>query len=384
MATNVLIFCFILILLIIGIIGLMIKETLDSLKSKKSERSIIINVLLTLSIVLLLFSFFAPYFFTNTSIGKSIITGDATGLIGDTMGGVMNPFIAIAAALLTFLAFWIQYKANEQQKKDLRIERFENKFYELLKIHRDNVNEVAIGQTLTGRKAFISMFNELKFTYYVVNKFTHFYNSLNRQHPINDDIAYNVSYLIFFFGIGKNSSMIVKDLLGEDYDEYFGAVERQISIYQLFWEIERDCKRDLEITTDQEEIFTLDLRYKPCNGQMSKLSHYVRHLFQLVKFVDDAEDNIFSYDQKYDYIASIRSQLSAHEQLLLFYNAVSVLGKPWIDNNYLKTYCVVKSCPLPLANFYTMPRELLGDENQYGRVMFEWGDIKNRMQSEVN
>ena len=45
----------------------------------------------------------------------------------------MSPFIAIAAAILTFFAFWVQYKANEQQKIDLKVERFENKFYELLR-----------------------------------------------------------------------------------------------------------------------------------------------------------------------------------------------------------------------------------------------------------
>lgn len=29
-----------------------------------------------------------------------------TGLIGDTIGGIMGPFVAIAAAGLTFIAFW--------------------------------------------------------------------------------------------------------------------------------------------------------------------------------------------------------------------------------------------------------------------------------------
>ena len=41
-----------------------------------------------------------------------------TGEIGDTIGGIMGPFIAIAAAGLTFIAFWVQYKANIQQRQD--------------------------------------------------------------------------------------------------------------------------------------------------------------------------------------------------------------------------------------------------------------------------
>jgi uncharacterized membrane protein len=47
------------------------------------------------------------------------------GVVGDAIGGIMNPIVAIAAALLTFMAFYIQKLANDelkdqflQQKKD--------------------------------------------------------------------------------------------------------------------------------------------------------------------------------------------------------------------------------------------------------------------------
>lgn len=65
-----------------------------------------------------------------------------TGTIGDTIGGTMGPFVAIAAAILTFLAFWVQFKANEQQRNDIAKERFESKFYELLHLHRENLLEL--------------------------------------------------------------------------------------------------------------------------------------------------------------------------------------------------------------------------------------------------
>lgn len=303
------------------------------------------------------------------------------GIVGDTVGGILNPLIAIPATILTFLAFWVQFKANEQQKKDLQVERFENKFYEMLKIHRDNINEITIGKSLSGRKSFISMFNELKFTYYSVKKYYEkVYRPLNLQADINDDIIYNISYLIFFFGVGRNSSLIVLDIIGERYEGFFMSVEEFILGQQTIWRSERKIGKPIDVEIDEDTNFTLDIRYKPCNGQMSKLSHYVRHLFQLVKFVDDADEKVFDYNSKYNYIASIRSQLSAHEQLLLFYNAVSALGKPWLEKpNYLKKYCVIKSCPLPLANFYKNPRDILEDTNEYGKVMFEWGEIKQRL-----
>src|SRR5690606_38694642 len=136
---------------------------------------------------------FFPYWFTTRSwFGVDF---SKTGQIGDTIGGILGPFIAIAAAILTFLAFWVQFKANEQQKKDLQIERFENKFYNLMEIHRNNVHEVIIGETTKGRRAFISMFKELKFTYLII---TEYYNEdYIKRHPdhlISDEGIYNISY----------------------------------------------------------------------------------------------------------------------------------------------------------------------------------------------
>lgn len=65
-----------------------------------------------------------------------------TGTIGDTIGGTMGPFVAIAAAILTFLAFWVQFKANEQQRKDIALERFESNLFELIHIQQDITNNL--------------------------------------------------------------------------------------------------------------------------------------------------------------------------------------------------------------------------------------------------
>lgn len=65
-----------------------------------------------------------------------------TGQIGDTIGGIMGPFVAIAAAILTFFAFWVQYKANEQQRKDIALERFESNLFELIHVQQDIVNNL--------------------------------------------------------------------------------------------------------------------------------------------------------------------------------------------------------------------------------------------------
>ena len=70
--------------------------------------------LFIIAIMLLLFSFFAPILFTN-NYSKWDFT--QTGQIGDTIGGIMNPFIAIGGVIATFLAFFMQIQANKIQRE---------------------------------------------------------------------------------------------------------------------------------------------------------------------------------------------------------------------------------------------------------------------------
>jgi hypothetical protein len=130
------------------------------------------------------------------------------GAVGDANGGLMGPPIAIAGAILTFLAFFIQYVANWHQKnqfnlsialqrrqyaEDKRIredekvdfllnkeketkeqiikehrERVESRFFELIKLHKENVSEMYLTDNVTGRRCFGSMYYELKTIYDVI------------------------------------------------------------------------------------------------------------------------------------------------------------------------------------------------------------------------
>lgn len=77
-----------------------------------------------------------PWAFTR----EWLVDFSDTGEIGDTIGGIMGPFIAIAAAGLTFIAFWVQYKANIQQRHDIAIERFESNLFEMIHIQQEIIN----------------------------------------------------------------------------------------------------------------------------------------------------------------------------------------------------------------------------------------------------
>ena len=111
---------------------------------------------------------FLPYLFTQA--GNDKLDFRDTGQIGDTIGGTMGPFIAIAASILTFLAFWVQYKANQQQRSDISLERFENNLFQLIQMQEEITNNLIFtcsdgadslyGKTISGRQIFGIIYND--------------------------------------------------------------------------------------------------------------------------------------------------------------------------------------------------------------------------------
>ena len=69
------------------------------------------QILLVLVVIILIF----PVLLTLPAIGK-IFNFSTTGQIGDTIGGITAPFINGLAAILVFIAFKAQIKANELLK----------------------------------------------------------------------------------------------------------------------------------------------------------------------------------------------------------------------------------------------------------------------------
>src|SRR5258706_15636693 len=66
-------------------------------------------------------------------------------------------------------------------------------------------------------------------------------------------------------------------------------------------------------------------KFTPFEGHQSRLGHYYRHLYQTVCYVDSKDYDI----DKYEYVKTIRAQLTTHEQALLFINSLSPHGRVW-------------------------------------------------------
>jgi len=319
------------------------------------------------------------------------------GATGDAFGGTFGPIIAWIAAILTFMAFFIQYEANKEQRNqfekqadDTFRERFENRFFELIRLHRENVEEQNIQNLITGRKAFTNYYFELRYIYFVLE---YNYDQCHEDLDLTKEQLTNLAYLIFFYGIGHASESVFSHIAPKIYSQTFfkrtiERLENEKNRYSEYlrekerYEIENNLKnvriRNLTVESgDKKAIFIL--HYLPFTGHGTKIGHYYRHLFQTVKYVDSQQHKIFDNKNKvkYSYVKILRAQLSNFEQVILYYNSICVLGNAWITNEYIKRYHLLTNLPLSFADFGIGPEEKFAAEISNDTDFFDWITLKN-------
>lgn len=338
-----------------------------------------IKLLIVLVVLLILFSFLSPLIFTSFSTGFNFTE---TGAIGDTIGGLMNPFIAIASVIVTYLAFKMQFDANktlkdelEAQKNETKKQQIERQFYEMLKLYKENVNEISINlykednspeeinkfkpqaffnrttlvidTELKGRFSYISFINEIGSIYYHINSSLNvFFESENEP---NSKYNLKIAYEIFFNGINKFK--IIEPVLFKNFENYFD-----------------DINLDSKITLRNE----YGLNRKLYIGGSPELGHYFRHLYQTVKFI--ASNKVLNEEEKINYLKILRSQISNNEQVLLFYNYIGGPGKNWENENqkYFSQYKMIHNIDNSMLFEGIKLEDFFDEEMKKNKDMFDF------------
>lgn len=294
-----------------------------------------------------------------------------SGQIGDTIGGISSPFIGVAAAVLTFMAFYMQFKANEMlssqfnlQKVDDQRDKYENNILFLIKQNRSIIESMSIAENIEGARCFAKMHIELRAIYEITKEFYH--------DELTDDEIANISYLLLFNGVGQISNELNEPLLKH--------YPRHAELLTFFRKIERITTRittdwvGLETIKSQDYIVELldRLHYRPFKGHLTQLGHYFRNLFHILKYTESVDTAYLAPDQKYEIIKSLRSQLASDEQIIIYFNAISAYGAPMRDARFIERYQLIKNIPLPSVEFAGDIRKRFPD------VEFEWDEIISR------
>jgi len=281
------------------------------------------NKLLKIVWVMLFLGFIISiYFIISTGYdgygiwGKEMINFTTTGQFGDFFGGVVGTLFGLSGTLLIILTFRTQSKQYEK-------EAFEAKFYEMLKLHSDNVREISVNNK-HGRVAIEYLTKQLELIFNEVDNLLVDLKS-NKISPqeidtnaevfqqiknyINEEdkrllLAHKLSYGYFFYGI----------------QEYHITKDNKDIVYKINLIITTLIFRN-RLASNEHNEFKADEHYN------SILGHYYRHLFQILKLI--ANNNSLIEKEKYEFAKIVRAQLSDYEQILLYYNSLSVMGEKW-------------------------------------------------------
>lgn len=272
---------------------------------------------------------------------SSTISPETAGQLGSFVGGYVGAIFALTGVVLLFSTLKSQRLAFAQQN-------FETKYFELIKMHRENVAEIEV-QGSSGRKVFVLLMRELRCALEIVRAVA----KTSHQQLTQQDMLH-VAYYCLFFGVGPNSSRMLKMSLSTFNPAFVDAVEKELN----------------KLGTKDEIREERNFGYVPFEGHQSRLGHYYRHLYQMIRYVDGQDLAI----DKYEYVKTIRAQLSTHEQALLLVNSLTPMGQDWWRKNLIVKYRMVQNIPNEFFNHSTE----LDTSKIFAPGYFEWEETHRK------
>lgn len=208
------------------------------------------------------------------------------GVFGDSFGAV-NALISALAFAGVLVTFRLQRKELDLQRHELNLQ------YQELKAQRDEFTQQ--NKTLKLQRFENTFFNMMQLQQQIVNDLHLLVTEYNGK---RDDYG--------------RQETIDKELRGREVIRY---------IYK----------------NAHSRIGNEGLKIYPNIAYRELLDHYFRHLYTILRFVDETDvfvpigdeeqDDNFEWKQKYHYTTIVRATLSRYEMLILYYNGLSEFGR---------------------------------------------------------
>jgi hypothetical protein len=231
-------------------------------------------------------------YFQNGRISRNDIDNDTISGFGQFVGGFIGTLFSLAAVLLIWVTYNTQKKEFKQTGELLRKQRFEDTFFNLTKVQREirgNIN-------FESHRRLTWLHNEFEHSLPVVAGDNFFEFAMEDFHRL-----YIRRPELIIPRIDERATDFLGELWGEEENIPMDEPDRRIkSKYKKFF--------------DNYHI---------------QLSHYFRHLYYILKFIqenENEESKLFpkqedEIKQKYKFYAGIlQAQMSSAELFLLFYN----------------------------------------------------------------
>ena len=263
------------------------------------------------------------------------------GQFGDLFGSVNALFsgLAFAGLVITIIQqrhdLQLQRQAIDQSKKDInqqnetmKIERFENTFFNMIEVQQSIVNDL--------------------------------YAADSHPEKVNEEAP-------------NSHELITKEILTKD--EYRGR--------NLFYYVFKLCKHELANnifpykTSASGLSEVIKFRGKACFDDYmttTMFDHYFRHLYTILKFIE--ENNWLGEAKQYQYATFVRATLSRYELVMLYYNG---FFHPKMKK-LMERYCLLNNIRkdlLPMSLEYSNYLERIGvTDNDLYKAGFSVGDFE--------
>ena len=301
------------------------------LSEKNSKTLIIIGIILALC-GLLLFVWNFNYF------PEQNVDSEKIAQFGDYFGGIIGSIWSLAGVILFYVALQEQRKdidinrkalekqieefelqrgelsetrrVFEEQSQTLKVQRFENTFFQLLNLHHEIVNNLQLQLPYDDNE-----YNKREVFKRSVSKLISYFNDYETEYKYNSET--------------RRNEIIVRHNL-DDLDVVHKLINKQYNYFYF---------------EDTNQL----------------LSHYYRSIYHIFKFI--YKTDLIDKDQKQFYATLLRAQLSSDELFLILYNSLD-LGYP----NFL---FLIKEYDI-LQNFdFGLLQEFKNHKNLYDKLKIE-------------
>lgn len=208
---------------------------------------------------------------------EPIIRQQMTKGFGDLFAGTVGVFLSFAATLFMFVTFREQRKQFQENKTDVKKDRFENTFFNLLSMLyqvRASADKEIYQRSKGKMQSIIDFYNNLKSTY------------------------------------SKNAET---------------QEQKEINEYL-------QKRKPNKVEREKIEQYLSDFYYEYTQNIKFNIGYYYRYLFNIINFVIDQWENSPNSDETiHKYLNFIQAQMSNEELALIFYDAISPYG---LDTNH--------------------------------------------------
>ena len=296
---------------------------------KKQMWTTIVAAILSIIGFVMLFVFASA---KNFNDWKWSIDPELADQFGSLSGGVIGILFSLAGIFLL-------YETIIRQQRLFNVQQFESKYFELIRYHRENVQEITYKvpdskeEIVAGRSFFVQLNDEFIQLFRSISDHT--------RDGFTEEERIELTAIILYYGVAKKTLHTLKYNLSR-YDA--GIIDDLI-----------EHLRKEKTKYDRNIVFY--------GGHQHRLDHYLRHQSQAIKFIDRA--NFLTKDQKYSYAKLVRAQLTQYELIYLFYNTLTIYGQSWRNYKLITKYQLIKNLPKELET-KVQPKKY------YPKVKFDW------------